>query len=388
MNDKPIKSEYDKVTAITVAIALIVVGPAVFLILPVFIGAIAEALKFDDAQLGILGSADLAGMALATLFMVRLIRRPAWRLYLVVGLIGSILGNVISVFIAEYETLVAVRFVTGFSGGAVASVVTAFIARTSKPDRVASFLVISQVSFQVIAFAVSPYYLGFAGLKGVYIFLAALALVILPFVRMIPRGETLNRPESSHQETSRQAWPAFAVMISMAFFFIGQSSIWAFLERIGDSSGFSPAFIANALAITTLLGIAGAVFSATFDLRFGRFKPLLIAGIVQIACLALLTGEISGTAFLIVLSVFQLFWNMAIAYQIGLTVAKDTTGSYVVLIPTFQAIGLALGPALGGIAASSIGYVGVNLVSAGALAIYLVIILPMAAPQRQAVAAD
>lgn len=384
MNLSPMRSEYDKPLAIAVAIGLIVVGPAVFLILPVFIGAIAEALKFDNAQLGIIGSADLAGMALTTVFMVKLVRRPAWRTYVILGLCGSILGNLISTAVTNYEALVAIRFVTGMFGGAVASVVTAFIARTSKPDRVASFLVISQVTFQVLAFSISPMFLGLAGLKGVYLFLAAIALVILPFVRLMPKGERNEVDNDGDTGSGGSIWPVFLVLSSMALFFIGQSSIWAFLERIGDDAGFSATFVASALAITTLLGITGAVFSAIYDLRFGRFKPLLIAGIAQIICLGLLVVELNGTMFMVVLAIFQLFWNMAFAYQMGLAVERDTTGSYVVLIPTFQAIGLALGPALGGIAASKLGYDGVKLVSAFALALYLVIILPVAISKRKA----
>lgn len=84
-----------------------------------------------------------------------------------------------------------------------------------------------------------------------------------------------------------------------------------------------------------------------------------------------------AVAFLVALAVFQFFWNFALPYHMGVIIHRDPSASYIVLVPTFQAMGIALGPALAGLAADGGSYTGVNLISMVALGIYLVMILPL-----------
>ena len=376
MNRDTRRSIYDQWSSIATAIAFMIVGPAIFLIMPVFVGALAETLGFTDRELGFVASADLAGMAVSSIFMVKLVRKRNWRWLAFTGLLISILGNAASLALTEFTPVLVVRFLTGLGGGVVAGVVSAFIARTSRPDRVAAFLVTGQVSFTVVVIAASPWYLTNWGLSSIYLGLAGLAIVLMFVLKQLPTGTENYQAEAGLATRRHFLIPVFVVLGALMFFFIGQASIWAFIERMGNAGGLEAEFVAEALALSTLLGIAGAVAAAILDTRLGRFIPLLVAGTIQVMCLLVLLNGMDALVFLAALSLFQFGWNFALPYHIGVIVHRDPSASYVVLIPTFQAIGIALGPAIAGLAVSGASYSGVNLISIIAIGIYLLMILP------------
>lgn len=169
--------------------------------------------------------------------------------------------------------------------------------------------------------------------------------------------------------------PIFLILTSFIFFFVAQSSLWAFIERIGVSVGLGQAFIASTLAISGVVGLAGALAASILDIKFGRAPPIVLAAVVQLICLATLTGNSSSIVYLVALSLFQVFWSFALPYQFGVIISRDPSGRFVVLALTFQGVGATFSPALAGLAAAY-GYAGVNTISAAAIVLYLALILP------------
>lgn len=370
-------SFYDQWQTIAAAIAFMIVGPAIFLIMPVFIGALAEGFGFNDRQLGFMGSADLMGMAMASIVMVKMVRARNWHWLAATGLTVAIIGNLTSLAVTDFTPLLLVRFLTGLGGGMVAGVISAYVARTSHPDRVAALLVIGQVTFTVIALYASPWYLGQWGISSIFGGLAGLLTALFLLLRFLPTGSESYVAEDIAGDRTHFIVPVFIILVSFAFFFIGHAAIWAFVERIGDSAGLEAEYIASALALSTLISILGAVTAAILDVKIGRFIPLLVAGIAQIICFYVMMNGMGAVAFLIALAVFQFFWNFALPYHMGVIIHRDPSASFIVLVPTFQAIGIALGPALAGLAVDGGSYTGVILVSMVTLGIYLVMILPL-----------
>jgi DHA1 family inner membrane transport protein len=279
--------------------------------------------------------------------------------------------------VADFTPLLIVRFLTGLGGGIIAGIVSAYVARTSHPDRVAAFLVIGQVTFTVVALFASPWYLKQWGLSSIFGGLAGILAALFLLLRFLPTGSESYVAEDVKGNSAGFIVPVFIILISFVFFFIGHAAIWAFVERIGDSAGFDTEYIASALALSTLISILGAVAAAILDVRIGRFVPLVVAGVAQIVCFFVMMNGMGAVAFLVALAVFQFFWNFALPYHMGVIIHRDPSASFVVLVPTFQAIGIALGPALAGLAIDGTSYIGVNLLSIIALTIYMMMILPL-----------
>ena len=91
-----------------------------------------------------------------------------------------------------------------------------------------------------------------------------------------------------------------------------------------------------------------------------------------------------GITFAAIVILYQLFWNLWIPYQMSVVAAVDTTGRFSVLIPLFQAAGIALGPALAAIYLETAGYVAVNVIGVGFAVLALLLFVPVTLRYRMA----
>ncbi|QCY09458.1 MFS transporter [Pseudomonas sp. MPC6] len=353
------------------------IGLFVFLMMPMFVGALASN-GFDDGQLGNLASMDLAGMAVASVAALFWIKRLNWRLAGLMSMAALIIGNLLCLNVTDYGSLMLLRFVTGLGGGCAAVLTYSVIANTTRPDRYMGLFVAIQVLAQAIAFFAAPSMQAHWGVNSFYYLFSSLALLAMGLVKWFPstgHAEDLHRGEAAGLPVSAKL-AVFSILIAMALFFIGQGAIWAYGERIAATGGLDAQTIGNLLALTSLASLLGAVLSVWMDVRFGRFWPILIAIAVQLVALGLFHGEMSAIVFAVIFSIFAFSWNFGIAYQVGALISCDTEGRYTALIPAFQGAGLALGPALAGAFITGGSYFSVNLISAAALGGYLLFILP------------
>ena len=129
--------------------------------------------------------------------------------------------------------------------------------------------------------------------------------------------------------------------------------------------------LAYLLAITTLIVSVGRLGDLT-----GR-RRLLLAGIVLFTAASVLCGVAPTLGALIVARALQGFgaaimMALTIAF-VGETVPKEKTGSAIGLLGTMSAIGTALGPSLGGVLISTLGWRAIFLINVplGVLALFL-----------------
>ena len=351
----------------------------VFLVLPLYVGALAEN-GYDDGQLGNLASMDLAGMAVASVLALFWMKRLNWRWVGAAGMAVVIAANLACLGVDDYGTLLILRLVAGLGGGSAVVLAYGVVASTTHPDRYMGLFVVTQMVFQVAAFLLLPSLLERFGLPVFYYLFIGLASVGLLLAFLLPstgHAEELHRGEADGLPVKGRL-AIFLVLVAIMLFFLGQSGIWAFGELIGTAAGLDDQTVGNLLAGTTALALFGGLASAWLDVRFGRVLPILVAVLVQVAMLLFFYGEMSATFFFGVFGAFSFCWNFGIAYQVGTLVSVDTEGRYTALIPAFQGAGLALGPAVAGLFLSGEGYYSVNVISGIALLAYLALILPFA----------
>ena len=349
----------------------------VFLILPLYVGALAG-VGFDDGQLGNLAAMDLAGMALASVLALFWIKRLNWRRMGVGAMLALALINLLCLGVTDYVHLMTLRVAAGLAAGTGVVLSYSIIANTTHPDRYMGLFVSAQVLAGSIGFILIPSFAADSGVDVFYYLFGGLALLASVLVKNFPAvghaGELHQREAGRLHVSAKLA--IFSILIAMTLFFIGQGSIWAYGERIGAAAGLDAQVIGNVLAGTSIAALVGGLLSAWLDVRFGRFWPILLAIGVQLVALTLFYGEMETLQFALIFAIFSFSWNFGIAYQVGALISCDSDGRFTALIPAFQGAGLAIGPALAGSFLSGEGYYTVNIVSGVALFAYLLFILP------------
>jgi predicted MFS family arabinose efflux permease len=336
------------------------VGAITFNIQPLYLGALADNLGLGASQLGFVAGIEILGAALAGIAASFWVRRAPWRLVAAVALGVMAVGNLVSVSIADYGTLLALRFVTGLCGsGTVYALSFAALGATRRPDRNFALALFAQVGLGIAGYLVLPPLLPDAGMATIYLPLAGTAALALPLLGALPPGpggmaRATAAPDPDpgpDPATAARAAPA-AIWLALCcqfVWFLGLGGLWAFLERIGDGAGLGPEAVGGAIASGMAVGLLGAFAAALLADRFGRTGPFTAALTLQLLAMLLL-GDVGGlTAFVVAVALYNGTWNFALPYLFSLAAAVDRLGTRVVLLATAQTVGLTFGASLAGL---------------------------------------
>ena len=319
-------------------------GAMPFAVQPFFLGVMTETLMLAPDQVGLMASADILGVVLASFSGVWWAKRFSQRGLIRLASLSMVLGYLGLLFANTFEAVLSLRFLAGALGHGIAfSLGTALLCRAPHPDRT------------------------------VYLSLVAIVLVLLPLLTFANASFT-HDTESAKRNTVKPLliW----LLIALVCYQLGLSAIWAFIESIGREREISLEQMGFMLAVILPLSMVGSILASILDVRLGRFTPVLLATVVGAMGLLILVNTTSVTALAAGFLLHQIAWNFGIAFVYGaIAEVSDQSGSEI-LAPGSQSLGTALGPILAGILASSIKLEAVIWVSilgmiAGSLILFL-----------------
>lgn len=320
-----------------------------FSIVPLMVGAMVDQLGFETGSTGYVISAEIAGISLANVAGFFWVNRLPWRRTVRTLLCLLIVANLISAMITGYQNLIIARALCGLVEGSVLALSFAMLARTEKPDR--SFGLYFGVSLMLgaINFRIGGWLLDLFGMPGLFVDLAAVCLIPLVLSKYIPNesGAAFVR---DHSEAIRGTLFALILVILLAnlVYFIGQSGVWSYLERLGLQKGLTSDVVEWGLSASLLAGVAGALSASWQDNRFGRVQPLATALLMALASVAILARDQTVASFYIAVILFNFANNYGHPYLLGYLAEIDSKGRYVVASGAMQTGGMALGPAVAG----------------------------------------
>ncbi|MEH6549336.1 MAG: MFS transporter [Pseudomonadales bacterium] len=361
-----------------------VIALLTFLLLPLYVGAMADKYGFSESQLGILASMDLGGIALMSLSGPFWIKRLNWRKVMRYSLVWLTIWNMVTVYTSDFGLLCLVRFLAGLGGGLMASLVIQSISYTLNPDRVAAIYIVLQVAIQSAAFLVLPGLIidfGLLGFFGLLSIMGVLALAVTGYFPLTGLDDDVGDDANAEKRAGDSPISPLLILLGMAFFFIAQVALFSFVERMGVEAGFSSQQIGDALTIAVTVGLGGAILGAVVSVRYGRLLPILLAGIAQLACFIFMSPNIDLLTYTLLMCGFQFFWNLPLGYHVGVLIGEDKHHRFVLLIPFIQALGISIGPFLGGYALEFGGYDGLIGLACAALVFYLLLFVPKARRQ-------
>jgi MFS transporter, DHA1 family, inner membrane transport protein len=356
------------------AIVLGVMGNSVIYLIPLLIGGMVGDRGFTEQQSGWLASIDLGGYALATALTALVVDRLSWRYLALFGVAIIALANVATTFAHPFSTFAGVRFVSGIGCGILAALASITLSRTADPERSFGVLFAVSLLFGTAGLWGLPSLLELYGLNGAYWLLAGLAVLVGIVAARLP--DRIAPAPAAVAGGGASPILVALVLVSVLLFWAEQNAVYAYVERIGNAAGLEPQFIGFALGLANLTGFAGAALVAWLGSRAGRLLPLAVVTVLQLVCLATLSGQVTSVAYLLGLGLLSMAWNVVNPFQLGVLAGVDSTGKSLALAATVTGVGLAAGPAAGAAAIAYGGY-GAILSMAGALAVLsLVLLLP------------
>ena len=330
-----------------------VLGSMNFPLMPMIVGAMADHLPFSVQQVGVIASADMFGMFASALFALYWIRRWSWRAAALFFCVGLVACHGLSSQLTDFWQLAAARFAAGFCGGSMMAIGSTLIADTKHPERNVALLTGVQMATAAVGFLVLPAIIESRGAAGVFSFLALLVTPALLAGALIPSAgpwdlgrNVVTSAESGHLSRSA-VLVALLVTLPGFLFHLGYGASWAFIERLGVSSGLSLDTVGQALSASFLAGVAGSATAWLLGMKYGRNVPFIVTVIAQLTTLTILAFLLDGVVvFVSALMVYAFFLNFPIPYQIGLAVSLDTTGRAAVLYLLMLKAGIAIAPLL------------------------------------------
>lgn len=322
------------------------VVPAVLLTAPAIAGQLTAQLGLGPAQIGTMLSSELAAMSLATIPAWWWQKRFDWRRVALGAALLFIAANVASAFATTYTPLLALRFLSALCGGTIMIVCMSSAAASPQRDRVYGLWVCGQLVLGAIGLWLLPGLFADHGLAALYLGLAFLMALCLPFLTQFPAG--MSAPASRGAGLGGQLGrPALAIGAVLTFY-IGLSGVWAFIGGIASSAGLDARTSGAMLAFASLLGIVGSLTATGIGGRIPRSLSLAAGYAAMTASVLLLFGVPSLVRFAAAAFVFKFVWTFVLPFILASVADLDRDGRLMSTTNLVIGGGLAIGPAISG----------------------------------------
>ncbi len=320
--------------------------------LPFLISAIIHDLQLNEAQAGLLMSAEFGFTMLASLLVAPFMGRAPRRTLAIAGTLLAIAANLASAHVADLYLLAAVRCVAGIGAGLALACGNAAVSSAKQPDRIAGHMNVLSVLLMIVVMLGYAKVMAAFGLSGLYYAMAATMAVMLlaiPFLaQRAPVAETVV-VSSSGKGNVLLSLPAICMMLAMFVFQARDTMGWAFVERIGTMVGYSGDELGVLLSVQSVVGLVGPLLAAMIGKRFGMSTPVILAVLLTGATsLSYVLGEHSKSMYTAGVMTICITYFYALSYLTGLAAELDREGRVVAAAGSFLSLGLAVGPAISG----------------------------------------
>ncbi|QUD85955.1 MFS transporter [Phenylobacterium montanum] len=317
-------------------------------IMPALVDGLKTGLGFSAREAGFVASANVYGAALGAFSAVFTVKRLSWRKVALAALIGLIAIDLVSTQLKTVQVLIAVRFLHGVVGGFLVGTSYGVFARTKAPDRVFGMLLVVQFGLGGLGVLLLPRLAPIYGTPVLFIALAAFSivtLIMLPFLDDYPRPAASL--ESAH---GRVLWVPLATALAAVFLFqCANMALASYVIGLGRTFRLEISSITGALGVANWLGALGSVAVVVIGVRFGRAGSIMAGMALALAGTVVFLMQSTPWAYAAANVLTSVAWSFTIAYLLGLCAAFDTTGRSAALAGFCSKMGLASGPAFGGL---------------------------------------
>lgn len=358
-----------RASPIAAAMTFVVIGMQVFIIQPGIVQGFVSRLGLTEARAGYLASAEMFGIAAATVLSAMFSVRVNWKRLCGAALAILALADLSSAFIHDYSGLVAVRALAGLASGVLISLGYAVVGTGTHPDRHFGLLITFVLVYGALGLWAIPTLLDQIGVPGIMFVLALMPLGGGVLLSSFPSSPPAAGAQGGGAPQARRL--GALMLASVLAFFLGQGVIWAYLFLIGTRMGISEQSVANGLTIAQFAGIAGAFAAAVLAARVASVVLFVLGIVLSIAPLYFLSLRLDGVAYGASVTVFN--WAANLLTPLVVAMVARLEARWVQPAAALQMLGLAAGPAVAAMLVGASGYSPVLALSGALFAVSFIL---------------
>jgi MFS family permease len=188
------------------------VGYLILLFLPVYLEVVALSLSLSEQEVGRLASTDSAGIVVATILFASFVSKLNFRKVAFLGVLISVVGNLLSGVVDSFYLLCLVRLVCGVGEGLLVAVGISALGMTSSPNRWFGYYTAAVVIVQAIGLAAVPLIYQSSGLFFVFFAIAIFYMLPLVVLKKLPKdsnvyGSVVTESKPSYLSKRYFGWP-------------------------------------------------------------------------------------------------------------------------------------------------------------------------------------
>ena len=325
------------------AVFVTAIGLQQVAIQPILVQTFVEKLGLTENNAGYVASAELFGMALATVVSIVALERFRWRRLILIASAGLLCADLSSISAIHFVPLLIIRFAAGVFEGVLTSVGYAMLAFARRPDRGIALALAVLLSFGAACALLFPRALQTIGAEGIFATLGVISVVPAFLVRHLPDHGGTGTTKIEHERVGGAAYVALG---AIATFFVGVGAITPYLFLIGTNTGLVDQVVALGISASLIAGVLGALFAL---IACDLLPPIVVTSAAILVTglpVLLLRKGLSGVEFGIIACIFNGVGTMAAPLVIAPVAALDRTGRLTAIAAAIQICAFAFGPFL------------------------------------------
>ena len=324
------------------------------------VDAVVLSFSATNFQAGLVASTELSGIAAGNLLFGRLATRLNARRVYLFGALAIAGFNFLSLFTNSVWELLALRAPAGFALGAVLSTVMATAARSATPELTfgvinslvgvmgltLAFVLPRALHAHLLANEVSPSFLDWNELDGLYAVYILCSLLALAFIRGTPVPKPL--PPADPAAGSPSKGVGWLALLGLGVMFFGHGTLALFLVRVGREIPLDAETIGYVLMAGALVGIACPLLAGWVGSRMAPGLPIAVIVAILLVTGVSLSNVGTVPAFFIATPVFAALPTAVMPIMLGVLARFDPSGGLAASHPAFIMIAGAVAPFAGG----------------------------------------
>ena len=360
-------------------VALMILG-----VQPVLLGALADAHRITDGELGPLATVEVLAIAAGSAFGPAWMRRGNMRLKAIVLSVALAVANMAIFLVDRGIMLDVLRGFAGLLEGVLMGATIVVTIEGRHPDRLnAIFLAASTLPQAVMAFFLPIWIVPRFGVNGGFVVLAVLSLLSAGASLFLveSRTDAPGPPGSGSTPTPRTLWsiPAVLALAAIGLQNAAIGGAWDYVDRLASQHHYPPEMSGIAVSGGLVVQVLGALAAAAWGRKLSFRWTLIVGTLCQAAVIGWLALAATPLMYVLPALLFGLFWLAMSPFQVRLLIAIDPSRTVAMLVTAAALVGLSIGPSVSALGVSAGDVTGAFWIAAammlGALCLYAVLAL-------------